>query len=71
MIKRLIHDRFHIIPAIIPRPISALDSIRADMGVFGVMFCLIFKLFMYKECYFKGVIHVVSSECDAYPSASV
>ena len=37
MIKRLIHDLFHIIPATIPLPISALDCVSGWHGGLGII----------------------------------
>jgi hypothetical protein len=44
IIKRLIHDLFHIIPAIFPRPISALDCVLGWYGGLWMIPGLIWKV---------------------------
>ena len=62
MIKRLIHDLFHIIPAIIPWSISALDCVSGWYGGLGMIPGLIWKrlcinLYISKDCIPKYVVN--------------
>jgi hypothetical protein len=57
MIKRLIHDLFHFIPAIIPRPISTLDCVSAFWYYF---YCIFHNAFFY----FLKIIYVLNSITD-------